>query len=212
MKNHFDNLFICNHPLIKVLLTELRNVNTPSVKFRKLIREISKYLVYEALRNVTLNKVEVVTPLDVADGYTFSNKFILAPILRAGLSMIDGAIDTLIDSQIRHIGLYRNEETLEPVEYYVKLPDIIEEDNIIMIMDPMLATGGSAIATIDILKKRKAKYIKFLSVISSIYGIENVLKKHPEVEIFTCAIDKELNSNGYIVPGLGDAGDRCFAT
>ncbi|GIW23599.1 MAG: uracil phosphoribosyltransferase [Candidatus Sericytochromatia bacterium] len=208
----FNNLFICDNPLVKVLITELRDINTQSVKFRRLIREISRYIVYESLRDVELTSIEVKTPLDLAKGYKFSNKFILAPILRAGLSMIDGAIDTLTDSQIRHIGLYRNEETLEPVEYYVKLPDNIPDNTIVIIMDPMLATGGSAISAIKTFKKRNAKNIKYLSVIASIQGVKNVLENYPDIKIFTGALDNELNRNGYIVPGLGDAGDRCFGT
>jgi uracil phosphoribosyltransferase len=209
----FKNLLIVSHPLIQVLVSELRKVETNSLKFRRLIKEISRHIVYEALVDIPLKVTEIQTPLAITKGYDFKeDKFILAPILRAGLSMIDGAIETLPQAQVRHIGLYRNEETLQPVEYYVKLPDNIDPDSTILLMDPMLATGGSAISALDVFKKRGATKIKFLCLLASAQGVKALTEAHPDVQIYTAAVDPELNQVGYIVPGLGDAGDRCFGT
>lgn len=207
------NVKVCSHPLIQVLVSDLRSVDTNSIKFRRTIKEISRHLVYEALYDVPLKETTVTTPLAETTGYVYKDdKFILAPILRAGLSMIDGAIETLPLAQVRHIGLYRNEETLQPVEYYVKLPDAIDPESTVLIMDPMLATGGSAISAVDVFKKRGVKKIKFLCLISSEYGIKALNKEHGDIQIYTAAVDAKLNEKGYIVPGLGDAGDRCFGT
>lgn len=211
--SHSDNVFVCSHPLIQVLISELRSIDTNSIKFRRLIKEISRHLVYEALSDIPLKETIVKTPVAEAKGFEYlHDKFILAPILRAGLSMIDGAIETLPLAQVRHIGLYRNEETLQPVEYYVKLPESIDDNTTVVIMDPMLATGGSAISATDVFKKRGVKKIKFLCLIASKVGIENLNKEHPDIQIYAAAVDEKLNDNGYIVPGLGDAGDRCFGT
>jgi uracil phosphoribosyltransferase len=211
--SHADNVFVCSHPLIQVLVSELRSIDTNSIKFRRLIKEISRHLVYEALSDIPLKETIVKTPVAEAKGFEYlHDKFILAPILRAGLSMIDGAIETLPLAQVRHIGLYRNEETLQPVEYYVKLPETIDDNTTVVIMDPMLATGGSAISATDVFKKRGVKKIKFLCLIASKVGIENLNKEHPDIQIYAAAVDEKLNDNGYIVPGLGDAGDRCFGT
>jgi uracil phosphoribosyltransferase len=211
--SHADNVFVCSHPLIQVLVSELRSIDTNSIKFRRLIKEISRHLVYEALSDIPLKETIVKTPVAEAKGFEYlHDEFILAPILRAGLSMIDGAIETLPLAQVRHIGLYRNEETLQPVEYYVKLPETIDDNTTVVIMDPMLATGGSAISATDVFKKRGVKKIKFLCLIASKVGIENLNKEHPDIQIYAAAVDEKLNDNGYIVPGLGDAGDRCFGT
>ncbi|MBC7474428.1 MAG: uracil phosphoribosyltransferase [Candidatus Sericytochromatia bacterium] len=215
MENSVDelrNVFICSHPLVQVSVSELRSIDTNSLKFRRLIKEISRYVVYESLIDTELKSIKVQTPLAITEGHDFKYNFILAPILRAGLSMIDGAIETLPFAQVRHIGLYRNEETLQPVEYYVKLPDQIDADTTVLILDPMLATGGSAISAIDVFKRRGVKKLKFLCLISSKPGIQALLKAHPDIQIYTASIDPELNENGYIIPGLGDAGDRCFGT
>lgn len=213
IKSDANNVFVCSHPLIQVLVSELRSVDTNSIKFRRLIKEISRHLVYEALSDVPLKETKVITPVAEAKGFEYlHDKFILAPILRAGLSMIDGAIETLPLAQVRHIGLYRNEETLQPVEYYVKLPNNIDSNTTVVIMDPMLATGGSAISAVEVFKKRGITKIKFLCLIASKVGIENLNKEHPDVQIYSAAVDSHLNENGYIVPGLGDAGDRCFGT
>ncbi len=207
------NVKICNHPLIQVLISDLRSTETNSIRFRRLVKEVSRHIVYEALSDVPVKTVEVQTPLAIAQGYGFEySDFILAPILRAGLSMIDGAIETLPLAQVRHIGLYRNEETLQPVEYYVKLPETIHSDTSVLIMDPMLATGGSAISAVDVFKKRGIKKIKFMCLISAAPGVNALITAHPDIQIYTGVVDSELNSNGYIVPGLGDAGDRCFGT
>ena len=208
-----DKIKICSHPLVQVAVSEIRSINTNSLRFRRLIKEISRHVVYEALSDTPLKEIDVTTPIQETKGYDFKcNKFILAPILRAGLSMIDGAVETLPFAEVRHIGLYRNEETLEPVEYYVKLPDSIDSETTVIIMDPMLATGGSAITAVEVFKKRGINKIKFLCLIASNPGVKALLKEHPEVQIYTAALDPELNEKGYIVPGLGDAGDRCFGT
>lgn len=204
---------ICSHPLVQVAVSEIRSVETNSLRFRRLIKEVSRHVVYEALSDIPLKEININTPLAETTGYEFeNNKFILAPILRAGLSMIDGAIETLPMSEVRHIGLYRNEETLKPVEYYVKLPNSIDNETTVLIIDPMLATGGSAISAVDVFKKRGVQKIKFLCLIASVVGVENLNNEHPDVQIYAAALDPELNENGYIVPGLGDAGDRCFGT
>lgn len=208
-----DKVRICSHPLVQVAVSEIRSVETNSLRFRRLLKEVSRHVVYEALSDTPLKEIEVTTPLAKTQGYDFKDsKFILAPILRAGLSMIDGAVETLPMSEVRHIGLYRNEETLQPVEYYVKLPNQIDKETTVLIMDPMLATGGSAISAVDVFKKRGVEKIKFLCLIASVPGVNALFKEHPDVQIYTAALDPELNENGYIVPGLGDAGDRCFGT
>ncbi len=204
---------ICSHPLVQVAVSEIRSIETNSLRFRRLIKEVSRHVVYEALYDTPLKETEITTPLAKTQRYKFENdKFILSPILRAGLSMIDGALETLPMSEVRHIGLYRNEETLKPVEYYVKLPEQIEKDTTVLILDPMLATGGSAISAVEVFKKRGVEKIKFLCLIASAPGVEALNKEHPDVQIYAAALDPELNENGYIVPGLGDAGDRCFGT
>lgn len=207
------NVTVCSHPLIQILISQLRDAETSSLRFRRLIKEISRHIVYEALADIPLKEIQVQTPLEIAKGFDFEHEnFILAPILRAGLSLIDGAIDTLPHAQVRHIGLYRNEETLQPVEYYVKLPETLDPDTTVLIMDPMLATGGSAISAVSVFKKRGIRKIKFLCVISSSFGVEALIKEHPDIQIYTGVVDAKLNNVGYIVPGLGDAGDRCFGT
>lgn len=213
-ENIKENVYVCQNPLIQYFLTQIRDKNSDSVKFRNSVREASKYLIYEAFSKIKTKDVSIETPVAKAEGVDFENKFIVAPILRAGLSMVDSVMETLPFAQIRHIGLYRNEETLQPVEYYVKLPDNIGEDTIVLITDPMLATGGSAISTIDVFKKRNmpTQNIKFICLIASQYGIDKLTEAHKDVEVYCATVDKELNSHGYIVPGLGDAGDRCFGT
>ncbi len=208
-----ENVKICLHPLVQVAVSEIRSIETKPLKFRRLIKEISRHVVYEALSDTELKTIDIITPIQPTKGFDFkTNKFILAPILRAGLSMIDGAIETLPFAEVRHIGLCRNEKTLEPVEYYVKLPDSIDNETTVLIMDPMLATGGSAISAVDVFKKRGVKKIKFLCLIASVTGVKALSTEHSDVEIYTAALDQELNEKGYIVPGLGDAGDRCFGT
>jgi uracil phosphoribosyltransferase len=204
---------VCKHPLIQQALGELRKKQTAPLEFRARVGELSRYLTYEAARDLAVRTVDIDTPLvrttaEIVD----ETKIILAPILRAGLAMIDGAIATFPHAQVRHIGVFRDEHTLRPVEYYVKLPAALPNEALVMILDPMLATGGSAIAAIEAFKSRGASRVRFLCLIASPEGIKNVHKVHPDVAIYTASVDSHLNDKGYIVPGLGDAGDRCFGT
>jgi uracil phosphoribosyltransferase len=206
-------VFQLDHPLVQHALAELRHKDTPTPRFRARVRELAKFLIYEATRDLVTEDVMVPTPMAMAPGKTLGDRpLIVAPILRAGLAMMESATELLPEAQVRHIGLYRDEETLKPVEYYLKLPGRIREDSTVLILDPMLATGGSATATIEAFKSRGAKYIKFLCLIAAPEGIKNVHTHYPEVPIFTAAVDSHLNDIGYIIPGLGDAGDRAFGT
>ncbi len=203
---------VLDHPLITHKLSLLRDKNTGTKEFRELVSEISILLCYEATKDAKLSNTIIETPLEKyktkclnEDNYAF------VPILRAGMSMVEGIIKVIPNAKIGHIGLYRNEETLEPVEYYYKMPENIKKREV-LILDPMLATGGSAIATINRLKKDGVKKIKFLCVIASPIGIKNVQKEHPDVQIYCASVDRKLNDIGYILPGLGDAGDRVYGT
>lgn len=202
-----------DHPLVQHALAELRHKDTPTPRFRARVRELAKFLIYEATRDLQTEEIMVPTPMAEAPGRTLGDRpLIVAPILRAGLAMMESASELLPEAQIRHIGLYRNEETLEPVEYYVKLPAQIHPDATVLILDPMLATGGSATATIEAFRKRGARNIKFLCLIAAPEGVRNVHSHFPDVPIYTVAVDSHLNEIGYIIPGLGDAGDRAFGT
>lgn len=202
-----------DHPLVVSALAELRHKDTPTPRFRARVRELAKFLIYEATRDLETDLIEVPTPLAVTPGRTLGERpLIVAPILRAGLAMMESATELLPEAQVRHIGLYRNEATLQPVEYYVKLPELISPEATVLILDPMLATGGSATATIDAFKKRQARRIKFLCLIAAPEGVRNVQATHPDVPIYCVSVDSHLNDQGYIVPGLGDAGDRAFGT
>lgn len=203
---------ILNHPLIDNKLAILRNKKTGTKEFREIVGEISAYLCYEALKDAKTVECEIETPICVTkvkkineDDYAF------VPILRAGTGMLDGLISVVPNAKIGHIGLYRNEETLKPVRYYYKVPKGIENKTVV-VLDPMLATGGSACDAITMLKEEGAKKIKFLGVIAAPEGIKKLQEVHPDVEIYCAAIDEKLNDIGYIVPGLGDAGDRIFGT
>ena len=203
---------VLKHPLITHKLSILRNKKTGTKEFRELVSEIATLLCYEALKDAKLEDITIETPLEKyktkqlnEDNYAF------VPILRAGMSMIDGILKVVPNAKVGHIGLYRNEETLEPVEYYYKMPYNIKKREV-LILDPMLATGGSAIATIDRLKKDGVKKIKFLCVIAAPEGIKALQKTHPDVQIYTSCVDRKLNEVGYILPGLGDAGDRVYGT
>lgn len=208
-----ENVFLHNHPLIQCDMTMLRDKRTPSPTFRATIRNLARYIVYEAAETIELETIEVETPMAPFTGVKVKcNNIILAPILRAGLCMIDGAVEVFPDAQVRHIGLYRDETTLKPIEYYVKIPAELAADTIVYILDPMLATGGSAIAAVDILKQRGVKDIHFCCLIASPEGVERLCEAHPDVKIHTTSIDECLNEIGYILPGLGDAGDRAFNT
>ena len=199
---------ILDHPLVQHKVSLLRNKATGTKEFKELVSELATLLCYEATRDLPLEEVEIETPIAVAHTKVLSGrKLALVPILRAGLGMVDGMLTLLPAAKVGHIGLYRNEETLEPVEYYCKLPsDIAERD--VIVLDPMLATGGSARDAITQIKKRGARSIKFIGIIAAPEG----LKAHPDVDIYVAALDEKLNEKGYIVPGLGDAGDRIFGT
>lgn len=208
-----ENLNVYKHPLIQRDLTLLRDKTTPSPIFRAMIKNLARYIVYEASSSLELSPQEVETPMGTGQGVRIKcGHIVIAPILRAGLCMIDGAFEVFPFAQVRHIGLYRNEETLLPVEYYVKIPEELAADTIAFILDPMLATGGSAIAAVDILKRRKVAQIHFCCLIASPEGIERLAEAHPDIQIHTTSVDQGLNEIGYILPGLGDAGDRAFNT
>ena len=203
---------VLDHPLIQHKLAILRSKDTPVKEFRELVGEIAGLMCYEATRKLPLKEVEVETPVATAKCRMLSGKKLaIVPVLRAGLGMVDQMVALIPSAKIGHIGLYRNEETLEPVEYYCKLPkDIAERD--VFVLDPMLATGGSAVAAIDFLKKHGCKNIIMMNIIGAPEGVAAVQQAHPDVEIYLAALDEKLNEHAYIVPGLGDAGDRIFGT
>lgn len=201
-----------NHPLISHKLTILRNKETGTKEFREIIGEISSILCYEAMKDAKLQDVEIETPICKTTGKMLNeDKYAFVPILRAGTGMLDGLIQTMPNAKIGHIGMYRNEETLKPVKYYYKTPSDIQNREVI-ILDPMLATGGSGIDAISMIKESGAKKIKFLCIIAAPEGLGKMQKIHPDVDIYCATIDEKLNEKGYIVPGLGDAGDRIFGT
>lgn len=207
-----ENVNIINHPLISHKIAILRNKNTDTKQFRELIEEISVLLTYEAFKDVPTVSVRVETPLEItAQQMIAENTIAIIPILRAGLGMVNGVHTLFPTAKVGHIGMYRDEETCTPKEYYCKLPKDIHNKTCIL-LDPMLATGGSAIAAVDMLKKYGAKSIKCMHVIAAPQGIENLHKAHPDVQIYCATVDRELNKNNYILPGLGDAGDRLFGT
>ena len=200
------------HPLIEHKLAILRDKNTGTKEFRELIREISTVLCYEAFSNVELEEVEIETPIKKMKTHKLNeDNYAFVPILRAGLGMLEGIVSVIPNAKIGHIGMYRDEETFEPVNYFFKVPKEIEKKEVI-ILDPMLATGGSAIDAIELLKSKGVKKIKFLCIIAAPEGIKKVEEKYPDVQIYCGHIDENLNENKYIVPGLGDAGDRIFGT
>ena len=206
------NVIELSHPLIEHKLAILRNKTTGTKEFRELIKEISMFLCYEAMKDAKLDKVEIETPIErMETGMLNEDKYAFVPILRAGMGMLEGVITVIPNAKIGHIGMYRNEETFEPVNYFFKVPKDIQNREVI-VLDPMLATGGSAIDAIELLKSKGVKKIKFLCIIVAPEGIKRVEEKHPDVQIFCGNIDKYLNENKYIVPGLGDAGDRIFGT
>lgn len=203
---------ITNHPLIQHKLTLLRDKNTGSKEFRILVGEISMLMCFEATRDLPLKEVEIETPVAMVKARVISGKKLaFVPILRAGLGMVDGVLTLVPSARVGHIGLYRDPDTLMPVEYYCKLPADIGEREVI-VLDPMLATGGSAIDAITQIKKRGPKSVKFMGIIAAPEGLKALEKAHPDVDIYIAALDEKLNDHGYIVPGLGDAGDRIFGT
>lgn len=209
---NYKNVNVLDHPLIRHKLAIIRNKNTDTKQFRELIKEVATLMAYESFKDVPTQEIVVETPLEVVTQTVVKeNSIAIVPILRAGLGMVDGILTLFPSAKVGHIGLCRNEETLEPEEYYCKLPAHIE-DKVVMVVDPMLATGGSACDAISMLKKHGCKKIKFLSIIAAPQGVEKVAKAHPDVEIFISTLDRTLNEHGYILPGLGDAGDRIFGT
>ncbi|MGG1314770.1 MULTISPECIES: uracil phosphoribosyltransferase [Cohnella] len=205
-------LVICDHPLIQHKVTFLRDKNTDTKQFRELVEELSTLLAYEITRDIPLETVTVETPVAIAEGRVIAGRMLgLVPILRAGLGMVDGMLKLLPSAKVGHIGLQRDPETLKPTEYYVSLPSDVTERELI-VLDPMLATGGSANAAIDILKKRNCRPTKLVCLIAAPEGVEAVRAEHPDIDIYVAALDERLNEHGYIVPGLGDAGDRMFGT
>ena len=206
------NVHILDHPLIHHKLAVLRNKETPVKEFRELVNEISGLMCYEATRNLPTTEVEVETPICTAKCRMLAGKKLaIVPILRAGLGMVDALVDLIPSAKIGHIGLYRDPETHKPVEYYCKLPDDIG-NRVTFVVDPMLATGGSAVAAIDFLKKHGCKQIVMMNIIGCPEGIKRVQEAHPDVELYLAACDEKLNDHAYIIPGLGDAGDRIFGT
>ncbi len=205
------NIYPSSHPLVAHKLARLRSKNTEPKKFRELVREMAALLAYEATADLTTSPIQVETPLALAPGANLMEKIGLIPILRAGLGMVEGVWELMPSAEVWHIGLYRDERTLKPVQYYNKLP-VEPTVSVCLILDPMLATGGSAVATVDLLKNWGVKKIKFVGLIGAPEGIRNLQEHHPDVPIYLAAIDDHLNERGYIVPGLGDAGDRQFGT
>ena len=207
-----DNVFVFDHPLIQHKVSLLRDKNTSTKEFRELVSEIAMLMAYEVTRDLPMKEVEIETPVATAKVKMLAGKDIaIVPILRAGLGMVDGMVELIPNVRVGHIGLYRDPVTVEPVEYYCKLPEDIAEREVIL-LDPMLATGGSASAAITFLKKRGIENIKFMCLIAAPEGIKALQEAHPDVDIYIAQEDEKLNENAYIVPGLGDAGDRLFGT
>lgn len=207
----FKNLTILNHPLIQQKLFYLRDKRTINLNFRAMLNEISGLMVYEITRDLPLRPREVETPLEKTTGYVLAKKVTLVPILRAGLGMSDGILRLIPHARVGHLGLYRDKKTMRPVEYYRKFPSDIADSEIIVI-DPMLATGGSACAALDFVKETGAKSILFVCLVASPEGVRYLEEKHPDIPVYTAALDRELNEHKYILPGLGDAGDRIYGT
>ena len=207
-----SKLTVFEHPLIQHKLTLIRDKKVGTKEFREIVDEIASLMAYEVTRDLPMTEVEVETPITTTTQKILAGKKLaIVPILRAGLGMVDGIMKLIPAARIGHIGMYRDEETLEPVEYFVKLPDDIDQREVLLV-DPMLATGGSADMAIDALKRRGADKIKLITLVSAPEGVAAVQKAHPDVDIYTAGLDAGLNENGYIVPGLGDAGDRLFGT
>ncbi|EAD1688121.1 uracil phosphoribosyltransferase [Listeria monocytogenes] len=206
------NVHVINHPLVQHKLTIIRDKNTGTKAFRELVDEVATLMAYEITRDMELEDIQVETPLQTTTAKTLTGKKLgIVPILRAGLGMQDGILKLIPAAKVGHVGLYRDHDTLEPVEYFVKLPSDVEE-RLFIVVDPMLATGGSAIMAIDCLKKRGARNMKFMCLVAAPEGVKSLQDAHPDVEIYVAGLDEKLDENGYIRPGLGDAGDRLFGT
>lgn len=205
------SLTIITHPLIQRDLAILRDRSTPTPLFRTVLRRMSHVIAFEVTRDLRLIPRRVHTPLMTTTGMRLADDIVLVPVLRAGLGLLEGFLDALPDARVGHIGLYRNEETLEPVDYYAKFPRGLKR-SVVFLLDPMLATGGSGSAALSFLKKKKATEIRFITLVASPQGVRRIRRDHPDVPVFSTALDSGLNSRGYILPGLGDAGDRVFGT
>lgn len=205
------NVHISKHPLVLDRIARLRDKRTNVADFRRLMGELAMFLAHDALQHARTRKARVRTPVGVAQAQKLSHDLVFVAILRAGLGMVDGLVKLCPEAKLAHIGIYRDEETLKPVKYYVRLPENVA-DSLVVIADPMLATGGSAVEAVEIMKSRGARHICFLCMIASKEGIKRLASAHPEMPIYVGTVDERLNSHGYIVPGLGDAGDRMFGT
>ncbi len=207
-----ENVTVFSHPLIKHKISQLRDETCKTKEFRELVEEISMLMGYEVLRDLEMEEIEIKTPMETTTASIIKGKKLaLVPILRAGLGMTGGILSLVPSAKVGHVGMYRDEETLEPKEYYCKLPEGIDQ-RMILIVDPMLATGGSADAAVQFVKKKGGKQIKFVSIIAAPEGVKRLSEAHPDIQIYCGEIDRGLNENGYILPGLGDAGDRIFGT
>lgn len=205
------NLTVVDHPLIKRDLTILRNKNTDSYLFRSTLRRIASIMAFEVTHDLKLKTGHVQTPLERTRGFRLAQNIVIVPVLRAGLGLVDGFLEFIPEARVGHVGLYRNEETLTPVEYYSKFPRNLGR-SLVLLLDPMLATGGSGAAAISFLKKKGARNIRFVSLLAAPQGVRRIVREHGDVAVYTAVLDRTLNSHGYILPGLGDAGDRIFGT
>jgi uracil phosphoribosyltransferase len=204
-------LTLIDHPLIKRDLTILRDKTTPSNVFRSVLRRVASLMAYQVTDDLNVRRGSVTTPLEKTTGYSVSDSIILVPILRAGLGLVGGFVEVLPEARVGHIGLYRDEVTLKPVDYYLKFPKRLRPA-LVIVLDPMLATGGSATSAITLLREKGAERIRFVCLVAAPEGIDLLMRTHPGVRVYTCALDRKLNKQGYILPGLGDAGDRIFGT
>lgn len=206
-----SNLTVINHPLVQRDVSILRDKNTPNHQFRNVLSRIAGMMAFEVTHDFEVDDYSLQTPLEKTKGYKLKHDIVIVPILRAGLGMVEGFMNVLPEARVGHVGLYRDEETLEPVDYYSKFPKTLSK-SLVLLIDPMLATGGSAKAALTFLKKKGAKNIRLVCLVASPAGVKIVEKNHPDVRIFCAVVDRGLNDKGYILPGLGDAGDRVFGT
>ncbi|MBI3006165.1 MAG: uracil phosphoribosyltransferase [Ignavibacteriales bacterium] len=206
-----ENVTVIDHPLVKRDLTLLRDKKTPSNQFRAILRRMASLMAYEVTRDLNIKEIGIKTPLEKTKGNIVSQPIVLVPILRAGLGLVGGFVEVIPDARVGHIGLYRDEDTLRPVDYYFKVPKNLK-NALVLVLDPMLATGGSGSAAISYLKEKGAQSIRFVSLVAAPEGVRTISKAHPDVKMYTCSLDRGLNQRGYILPGLGDAGDRMFGT